>query len=345
MQMVIGGWLYYIFPKIGWKIPVLVIPVLLTAVFRWGMDYTRYHYGTWESAFYFLCYLWAGLVFLAFCICAFFALLQWILFFFHIAAPKTLGAVSLTLIAFVWALSVWGGLATPKIKTVDIFIPGAPSFTAGVISDSHLGTGVSVKRFEKALENLKKQNPDALFVAGDFFEYGPNKKAYARLVKEFPAPLGKYGVLGNHEYYMGADSSIQFYKDSGVTVLQNEHAALDNGALIIGVNDIKTARMKRDRFEKILQNAPAAPAKILLSHQPLYYPEAARNGVDLTLSGHTHNGQIFPFNLLVKLQYPYIYGLYDVDGMKAYVTSGMFYWGIPLRFLAPAEIPLIRVNP
>ena len=70
----------------------------------------------------------------------------------------------------------------------------------------------------------------------------------------------------------------------------------------------------------------------------------AAGGADLMFSGHTHNGQIFPFNYLVRLQFPRVYGLFDVDGMKFYITSGMFYWGVPLRFLAPAEIPVIEVN-
>lgn len=345
MQMTVGGWLFYVFPKIGWKIPVLALPLLMTAVFRWGMHYTRYHYGTLESVFYFLCYTWAGLVFLAFCICALFALLQWILFFFHVHAPKTLGAISLAFIAAVWGLALWGGLRTPQVKTVDVYIPGAPSFTAGVISDSHLGAGVPVSRFQKALNRLAEHHPDTLFVTGDFFEYGPRKQTYAALVRHFEAPLGKYGVLGNHEYYVGYDASVKFFKDSGVTLLQNEHAPLPNGAQVIGVNDIKTARITPTRFEKILAETPAAAVKILLSHQPLYLENASRLGVHLTLSGHTHNGQIFPFNYVVKLQYPHIYGLYDVNGMKAYVTSGMFYWGIPLRFLTRSEIPLIRVNP
>lgn len=345
MHMVIGGWLFYVFPQIGWKTPTFILPVLLTTAVSWVMYYTRHHYGTLENILYFICYTWAGLVFLAFCICAFFALLQWILFFFHIHAPKILGTLSLLLIAAVWGLALWGGLRTPQVKVIDVFIPGAPSFTAAVISDSHLGEGVSVARFKKALAQLEAFRPDTLFVTGDFFEYGPHKQAYAAVMRQFPTPLGKYGVLGNHEYYVGYDSSVQFFKDCGITLLQNTSALMPNGVSVIGVNDIKTTRLTAQQFEKIVEQAPKDAAKVLLSHQPLYLEKAAQNNIRLMLSGHTHNGQLFPFNFLVKTQYPYIYGLYDVNGMKAYVTSGMFYWGIPLRFLTNAEIPLIRVNP
>ena len=83
---------------------------------------------------------------------------------------------------------------------------------------------------------------------------------------------------------------------------------------------------------------------IVLSHTPAYAEEIAAQGADLMFSGHTHRGQIWPFIYLVQLQFPRSYGLFDVDGMKFYITSGMFYWGIPLRFLAPSEIPIIEVN-
>ena len=97
-------------------------------------------------------------------------------------------------------------------------------------------------------------------------------------------------------------------------------------------------------MRQLLARAEASRPLIYLSHTPLYAEEAAAAGADLMFSGHTQNGQIFPFNYLVRLQFPRVYGLFDVQGMKFYITSGIFYWGIPLRFLAPAEIPIIEVN-
>ena len=102
-------------------------------------------------------------------------------------------------------------------------------------------------------------------------------------------------------------------------------------------------KLKAD-LQELLTQADKEKTLVLLSHTPLYAEEAAAGGSSLMFSGHTHNGQIFPFNGLVRLQFPRVYGLHEVEKMKFYITSGMFYWGIPLRFLAPAEIPIIEVN-
>ena len=179
---------------------------------------------------------------------------------------------------------------------------------------------------------------------GDVFEYGQNSAAYAERLKNFSAPLGKYGVLGNHEYYVGYGDSLEFYKQAGITLLQNELAQLPNGVQVAGLKDIRTAGVSAQEAVQLLQQANANRPLILLSHTPLYAEQAAANGTDLMFSGHTHNGQLWPFMYLVKLQFPRVYGLFDVDGMKFYITSGMFYWGIPLRLFAPAELPIVEVN-
>lgn len=102
--------------------------------------------------------------------------------------------------------------------------------------------------------------------------------------------------------------------------------------------------MTAQEAEAVLAKADRQKPLIFLSHTPVFAEEAARYGAALMFSGHTHNGQIFPFKYLVRLQFPRVYGLFEVEQMKFYITSGMFYWGVPLRFLAPAEIPVVEVN-
>ena len=168
---------------------------------------------------------------------------------------------------------------------------------------------------------------------------------YAKDLAELNPPLGIYGVLGNHEYYMGYQNSVNFYKQAGITLLQNQTLTLPNGLQIVGVNDIKTVSVTPEQLDKLLKQTDPQKPRILLSHQPLLTDIVAQHRIPLMLSGHTHAGQIFPFNLLVKLFYPYIHGLYEIQtGSKLYVTSGMFYWGIPLRLFAPAEIPIVHIN-
>lgn len=344
MQATVGLWLYFSFPALGWKIPAVVLPIMFTGFTLFGLSYTRTHYGTWEQILYFASYIWFGFAFLAFCITALFALIQWILFFFHINLRAWLGPSSLVVMGCVFALSLWGGLATPRLKRISVSLPNMPKMKVALLSDSHLGMGVSLARFDKALKKMEAEKPDVLFVLGDLFEYGPDKEKYAARLAKVRPPLGVWGVFGNHEYYTGYENSLQFYKDAGINLLQNEWLRLSNGVQVAGVKDIRTARVTKEDLQQLLSKTDKEKPLVLLSHTPLHAEEAASAGVDLMFSGHTHNGQIFPFNGLVRLQFPRIYGLYEVEKMKFYITSGMFYWGIPLRLLAPAEIPMIEVN-
>lgn len=344
MQAVTGAWLFLAFPRLGWKIPVGILPVLLTAFILFGMSYTRTHEGAFSSALYYAAYTWFGLAFLAFCISAGCVLASWILQLFHVSVRVWLGPVSLAVAAAVFTLALWGGFSAPRIKRVHITVPGAPKMKIALVSDSHLGMGVSLSRFEKALQKIENERPDAVFLLGDIFEYGPGLKNYAARLKRTNPPLGIYGVFGNHEYYVGYNQSKELFKEAGVNLLENQTAALANGVQVAGIKDARTARVTAQDVTGLLTQTDREKPLIFLSHTPAYAEEAAAAGTDLMFSGHTHNGQIFPFKYLVKLQFPRVYGLYNVNGMKFYITSGMFYWGIPLRFLAPAEIPIIEVN-
>ena len=345
MFAVTGAWFYKIFPALGWKIPVVLLPILLTLFMRFTMAYTRTHYGTWESILYYAAYILAGLVFVFFSVILLFFIAWGICALLHIPAQAVLKWSSIVVLTLLTLLSVWGGFAKPKIKHISLTIPGAPAMTAAVISDAHLGTGVSLSRWKKALADIQTQQPDIIFVLGDLFEYGMNRKDYADALAAVKTPLGIYGVLGNHEYYMGYENSVRFYEQAGIKLLQNQIETLPNAVQIIGVNDIKTAHVTEKQLEQLLAKTNPAAPRILLSHQPLLTEVAAGHNIPLMLSGHTHGGQIWPFHYLVKTQFPRIYGLHEVSGMKFYITSGVFYWGIPLRFLAPAEIALVEVNP
>lgn len=345
MQVIIGLWFYWIFPAIGWKFPVVIIPVLLTVFIRLTMAYTRTHYGTLESVAYYLAYIWAGLIFIFFSLAVIFALIQALCLLLHLPAQNVLKWTSVAVLIAVTVLSLWGGFATPALRHIYLQIPGAPSLTAAVISDTHLGQGVSLARWQKALQQINAQRPDIILVLGDVFEYGMNRRAYAEELAALKTPLGTYGVLGNHEYYMGYQNSVDFYKQAGIELLQNQTITLPNTLQLIGVKDIKTASVTAAQLDNLLaQTNPDSP-RILLSHQPLLTDVAAKHNIPLMLSGHTHAGQIWPFNFLVKLFYAYVYGLHEIGpASKIYVTSGMFYWGIPLRLFAPAEIPFIHIN-
>ena len=204
--------------------------------------------------------------------------------------------------------------------------------------------GVSYARWDKALSRLEQERPDLILVLGDIFEYGPHADKYAARLAAFKTPLGTYGVLGNHEYYVGYGDSQDFFKKTNITLLENTAVTLPNGLQIAGLKDIKTTGVTAHDVISLLDGLDKNKPTFLLSHTPLYAQEAAEHGVQMMFSGHTHNGQIWPFNYLVRLQFPRVYGLFDVQGMKFYITSGMFYWGIPLRLFAPAELPIVEIS-
>lgn len=346
MQAVVGGWLFFNFPKIGWKMPVLLLPFLLTLLLCFSIQYTRAHYGWWESVLYYFSYTWFGLVYLAFSVSAVLTVIQWGMGLFHFSSRPWMGWLGCAVIVILWILAFWGGFSEPKIKHIQVQIPQVPQMKIAILSDSHLGMGVSKERFSRALDRLEAEKPDVLFVLGDVFEYGKEPFSYAERLAQTveKLPLGAYGVFGNHEYYVGYDFSRSFYEKAKIRLLENEMVLLENGLQVAGVTDVRTTRVPAEDVTKLLEQADQRPLA-LLSHTPLFAEEASSAGADLMFSGHTHNGQLFPFGFFVRLQFLRVYGLYEVGKMKFYITSGMFYWGIPLRLFAPAEIPVIEVNP
>lgn len=339
-----GLWLLTFFPALGRFSPAGYLPLFCTAFVLAGLMLTRMHYNLFTSVLYYSAYILFGLAFIAFCVTAAGTVLFVLLKIFHISARAYLGSISVAVTVILFLCALWGGFSTPKLKRIPLSSPRLPALKIALVSDAHLGMGVSYERWDKALTRLEKENPDIVFVLGDVFEYGPDADKYAARLAAFKTPLGTYGVLGNHEYYNDYQAALDFYQKAGIKLLQNEIFTLKNGVQIAGLKDIHTARVSAKDMTDLLSAANKSAPLILLSHTPLYAEEAAANGVDLMLSGHTHNGQIWPFNYLVKLQFPRVYGLFNVGEMKFYITSGMFYWGIPLRLLAPAELPIIEVN-
>jgi predicted MPP superfamily phosphohydrolase len=157
-------------------------------------------------------------------------------------------------------------------------------------------------------------------------------------------------VTGNHEYYTqnGPQEWIDELRDLGVRPLRNERVEISHGGAVLdlaGVNDVTgVAYGDGPDFGKALAGQDASRTTVLLAHQPVIVGEAAKHGVDLQLSGHTHGGQMVPFNLIVPFQQPVVSGLATVEGTKVYVTRGAGFWGPPVRVGAPPEITLLRLT-
>jgi predicted MPP superfamily phosphohydrolase len=161
---------------------------------------------------------------------------------------------------------------------------------------------------------------------------------------------GVYFVTGNHEYYAGVNEWLAHLPTLGVRVLRNERVAVGDGTHtfdLAGVDDWSARGMPGHGpdLARAVEGRDAARELVLLAHQPRAIHEAAKHGVGLQLSGHTHGGQIWPWNFAVKLQQPYVAGLarHNKD-TQLYVSRGTGYWGPPMRLGAPAEITRIRLR-
>jgi len=243
-------------------------------------------------------------------------------------------------------LSVWNARRPPLLREVEVRVRTLPAALDGYsivqISDVHLGVTLPLKRFAAVIDRVRGLSPDLVVFTGDIVESGFKGEAELSVLgSSLKPPDGKLAVLGNHEFYAGLDDSLKRHKALGAKVLRNEILTLPNGLQIAGIDDIRTAGLGPPEIAKLLDKLDPRKPSILLSHQPLFAGLAADKGVGLMLSGHTHRGQIFPFQFVVRIFFRYVYGLHSIGDMQLYVTSGTMYWGPPMRLFAPHE--LVRI--
>ncbi len=208
-------------------------------------------------------------------------------------------------------------------------------------SDVHLGTVHGKLRLKYLVSLINRQKPDFVFLTGDLIDgSGKVTKKTLRVLNKIKAPL--YFVLGNHESYFGKQKVMNLLKGSKVNVLRNKLVDLKDFYLIGLDNPEDEVTQTLPELDKM--DVPKDKPSILLLHTPTGIKSIKKSNVDLVLSGHTHSGQIFPFGLLVKLTYRYLYGLYNLGNNWIHVSSGCGTWGPPIRIGTINEIVLFEVN-
>ena len=289
--------------------------------------------------------IYLGALFLAFALVFVLIIFSFILKILHLTLPFNLGIPALILWAALVLISLFTATKTPTVKTVNLQTPVlTENKKIAFIADTHFGATVSPKRAESLSKILEKEKPDLILFGGDIFETDfQNSIPYTDILANI-SQNKKFAVFGNHEYYIGLDNARASFNKSGINLLENKSYNLED-INIIGINDIKTSQITKQELENILKKEIKPNTfNILLTHTPMLFKEAAKNGVDLMLSGHTHKGQIFPFNFLVRLATPYIYGQFKDGKSNLIVTAGTFFWGPPMRFLTNNEIIIINLQ-
>lgn len=220
------------------------------------------------------------------------------------------------------------------------------------ISDLHISMFLQQGLIDRMLKKLSQLKPDLIVMTGDIID-GPVKehKPEIEKLRNLIAPLGVFFVPGNHEYFWGVEKSLTAMRGLGFHVLVNEGVALKRGEdefLVAGVPD-PAARFfgkEPENFAKLDKLLKPRQFRLLLSHTPDLSHQAAKHDYHLQLSGHTHGGQFFPWNLLIYLFHRHNRGLYQVDKMNLYVNQGTGYWGPALRLGTHCEITeLTLANP
>lgn len=302
-------------------------------------------------------YTWMGLVFLAFwafLILGLYECIGWALSAAVSAIPRysLRGTGTATaVIALVLLAGFYGFIEALNIRVEKIAVasdklpPGTAPLRVAQVSDIHLGLMNRKGKLADIVLKLHLLEPDLVAATGDAVdgEIG-HLDGLSDLWNTIDPPLGKYAVTGNHEVYAGLKGSTEFLKRSGFTVLRNESRTVSVHLSVAGVDD-EHLDVPDGKEVDLLESLPRDRFILFLKHRPVVLDKAL-GLFDLQLSGHAHNGQMFPFNLITRLEYPRQNGLYPLpNGSRLYVSRGTGAWGPPMRIGSPPEITLFEIVP
>lgn len=243
---------------------------------------------------------------------------------------------------------------SPRIITAEVHLDkpanGMQQLHAVVMSDIHLGTLIGNGHLQRIIHQVNLLQPDIILLAGDILDEDLEpviRQNVGETLKQLQAPLGVYGVMGNHEYIGGAEPAYKYLTSHGITMLRDTVITINDSFVLAGREDRDKNRFtgrQRMSLEALLKDVDFSYPVILMDHQPFYLEDAAQLGVDLQLSGHTHNGQLWPISLIINAIYTLPYGLGMINGMHAYVSSGVGTWGPPVRIGSYPEILSLTIH-
>jgi predicted MPP superfamily phosphohydrolase len=248
----------------------------------------------------------------------------------------------------------WARLRAPRLVELEVPIAGLHDSLDGYriaqLSDIHCGAHTPPERVRRWVERLNRARPDLIAVTGDLITSGSRYTGpIAEVLGALSAPDGVYACMGNHDYFTDGEHFVGLLASRGLEVLRNQGKVIERrGArlFVAGVDDTWTSR---DDVEGALRDRPDGIPTLLLAHDPNLFPQAAALDVELTLSGHTHGGQLAlpwmsrTFNL-ARIVTRFTAGLYRRDRSWLYVSRGAGTTGPPVRLGAPAELTILTLR-
>ncbi len=318
----------------------------------------RYGYDTLASIMSYTGYIWMGVLFLFFVSSL---LLDIYHLLIHAGALLSRSNLSYLVLpssyAFLLpliislAINAYGYFEAKDIKTemITIASPKIPEAAGRIrivqISDVHIGIIVRGERLKQIVEEVRKAQPDILVSTGDLVDGQIDSLTdHLMLLRDIHPRYGKFAITGNHEFYAGLDQALDFTWHAGFVVLREGGVNVAGLINIAGVDDPTVDALglpKKISETELLSGLDHQRFTVLLKHRPVIEKDSIGH-FDLQLSGHTHNGQIFPFNFIVRRFYPLITGYFNMpNDAHLYVSRGTGTWGPPIRFLSPPEITVI----
>lgn len=266
------------------------------------------------------------------------------------------GRIALIVVYALTAIVLAFGYYNAKIPVVrnleinvDKHLSGGPQRLV-LVSDLHLGMMISNGRLETLVNAVNSLQPDVVIMAGDVFDEDPGpviRNNMGDLLKNLKARQGVYAVSGNHEYYGNEAEARKYLEDHGITVLSDSTVILPGGIVLVGRQDITGQQMSgkaRKSIAELLNGVDMSKPIVMIDHQPYKLKEVSADGVDLQVSGHTHNGQMWPFNYVTNAIFEIGYGYGKIGKTHFYVSSGYGTWGPPIRTNSRSEIVVLELK-
>jgi uncharacterized protein len=267
---------------------------------------------------------------------------------------KLLSAFFVILLSIIVVAAGYINARIPKINKLELIIHkpaiNIKSLHIAMASDIHLGTIISNSRLEKLVSTINDLKPDIILLAGDIVDedIAPViKNNLGELLIQLKSKYGTYAVTGNHEYIGGVKEAVDYLTAHKITILSDKAIKIGGSFYIAGREDRSKNQFngkKRKSIPDILSGIDRKFPVILMDHQPFALDEASNAGVDLQLSGHTHHGQLWPFNFITSKVFELSYGYTQKGSTHFYVSSGFGTWGPPVRTSARPEIADITLH-
>ncbi len=265
---------------------------------------------------------------------------------------KFITAISVLTITLIVVIAGRINAINPQIKNLTFNIPkkanGLKTLKIAAASDIHLGTLIGNGRLTYLVNKINAFEPDVVLFAGDIVDedLAPViKQNLGETLRLLKSKYGTYAIPGNHEFYGGLKAATQYLTEHEITVMRDSVAKIGNSFYLVGredltINNVRPRKKLSELMEQVDNNFPV----ILMDHQPFNLHEASDNKVDLQLSGHTHHGQLWPFNFITKAVYEVSWGYKKKENTHIYVSSGFGGWGPPIRTGNRPEILYITLN-